>query len=246
MEGSIIYMQFASRIVNVITNFEADNTGEFLCTVNIQNAIDCVAANGGGEVLFPAGKYKTTTIYLKSNVTLNLEKDSIILASPVQSDWMTSSLPVIKAESQNNIEIKGMGSIDGSAPYYTNTINNHYIKGQRPNNNLHIINCNYVAVCGITLKDPCGWTQHYDNCENVVVDGVKVRSLAYCDEREWNYGIDINGCRHVLIQNCDIISGDDAICLKNFNVTNNALPRQDMFDIVVRNCIVAVRVMLLR
>lgn len=224
--------------VNVV-DYKADNTGEALCTENIQNAIDYVAENGGGEVYFPAGKYKTTTVYLKSNVTLNLDENATIFASPIQSDWETHSLPVIMADSQHNIEIKGAGVIDGSGPYYSNPDDNHYIKGNRPNNNLYIVNCKQVTVTGITHKDPCGWTQHYDNCEYVMIDNVKVRSLAYCDEREWNDGIDINGCRHVVIQNCDIICGDDAICLKNINKNNSKLPREPMYDVVVKNCVVA-------
>ena len=193
--------------VDIITDYAADNTGKNLCTVNIQNAVDYVAEKGGGKVFFPKGIYKTTTINLKSNVELYLCEDATILASPVQSDWTTHLLPIIMADSQNNISIKGTGTIDGSGPYYSNKDDRHYIEGNRPNSIIYIVNCSNITVKNITLKDPCGWTQHYDNCEYVVLDGIKVRSMAHCDEIECNDGIDINGCRHVLIQNCDIISG---------------------------------------
>jgi polygalacturonase len=46
-----------------------------------------------------------------------------------------------------------------------------------------------------------------------------------------NDGLDIDGCSNVLIENCDIESGDDAICLKSsLNPCRN---------IVVRDCIVS-------
>jgi len=36
---------------------------------SIQKAIDAAAAAGGGVVLFPAGEYRTATVFLKDNVT---------------------------------------------------------------------------------------------------------------------------------------------------------------------------------
>ena len=46
-----------------------------------------------------------------------------------------------------------------------------------------------------------------------------------------NDGLDLDGCEDVLIENCDIESGDDAICLKS--------SKNPCRNIVVRNCRVA-------
>ena len=43
-------------------------------TSAIQQAIDAAHAEGGGTVLFPAGKYLSGTLYLKSFVTLRLNQ----------------------------------------------------------------------------------------------------------------------------------------------------------------------------
>jgi hypothetical protein len=54
-----------------VTDFGADPSGTVDSTVAIQNAIDHMYANGGGEVWIPPGKYKTSaTIKLKRHTSL--------------------------------------------------------------------------------------------------------------------------------------------------------------------------------
>ena len=48
-------------------------------------------------------------------------------------------------------------------------------------------------------------------------------------------GIDINGCRFAEIRNCDIETGDDAICLKNTERENPGAKRAPMYDIPIPN-----------
>ena len=52
-------------------------------------------------------------------------------------------------------------------------------------------------------------------------------------------GIDLNGCRRVVVLHCDIETGDDAICLKNIDRTQPDRTRQEMRDIYVAHCRVA-------
>ena len=59
--------------------------------------------------------------------------------------------------------------------------------------------------------NPAFWTQTYDQCENLLIDGITVHSRAY-----WNNdGMDIVDCNGALIQNCYVDATDDAICLKS-------------------------------
>jgi D-amino peptidase len=51
------------------------------------------------------------------------------------------------------------------------------------------------------------WVQHYLACDDVRVTGVTVRSLV----NKNNDGINIDSCRRVIISDCNIESGDDAI-----------------------------------
>lgn len=53
--------------------------GATLDTASIQSAIDACSASGGGTVHFPAGRYLTGTIVLKSGVTLSLDEGATLL-----------------------------------------------------------------------------------------------------------------------------------------------------------------------
>lgn len=54
------------------TTFGAKGDGKTLNTRAIQAAIDRCFSQGGGEVIVPAGKYYTGTLFLKSRVYLHL------------------------------------------------------------------------------------------------------------------------------------------------------------------------------
>ena len=53
----------------------------------IQTAIDTVAAAGGGIVRLEPGTYPSGTLYLKSNVELNLSPGAVLLGSPNWQDY---------------------------------------------------------------------------------------------------------------------------------------------------------------
>ncbi|HEY5509155.1 MAG TPA: glycoside hydrolase family 28 protein, partial [Paludibacter sp.] len=82
-------------------------------------------ANGGGTLFFPAGKYLTGAIKLKSNITIELGAGATLLFSDNFDDYlpyvemrhegimMKSFSPLIYAVDAENITIKGEGKIDG-------------------------------------------------------------------------------------------------------------------------------------
>lgn len=102
-----------------------DPTGIHINTGLINETIDRVNADGGGTLLFPAGKYLTGAIKLKSNITIELEAGAILLFSDNFDDYlpfvemrheglvMNSFAPLISAYDAENITIKGEGKIDG-------------------------------------------------------------------------------------------------------------------------------------
>ena len=52
-----------------------------LNTGAVQAAIDACASMGGGKVIFTKGDYVLSTVFLKSNVDIVVEKDARILGS---------------------------------------------------------------------------------------------------------------------------------------------------------------------
>ena len=103
----------------------AKQDGKTLNTTLINNTINRLNANGGGTLFFPAGKYLTGAIRLKSNITIELEAGSTLLFSDNFDDYlpfvemrhegilMKSFCPLFYAVAAENITIKGEGTIDG-------------------------------------------------------------------------------------------------------------------------------------
>jgi len=113
----------AEVVVNV-RDFGAKGDGIAVDSPAIQEAIDAVNAQGGGEVVVPAGDYLGGTILLRDDVTLRLEKDATILGSTELSDYSNPDFFVdatgqergwclIGLVDVKNVAIVGEGTIDG-------------------------------------------------------------------------------------------------------------------------------------
>src|SRR6218665_3938373 len=62
----------AQSYYNVL-KYGAKNDSSKLATQAIKKAIDAASKAGGGTVYFPAGKYLTGAIHLKSNITIFID-----------------------------------------------------------------------------------------------------------------------------------------------------------------------------
>jgi polygalacturonase len=217
-----------------IKEYGAVGDGAVLNTVAIQQAIDACTAAGGGTVWVPAGEYVIGTIQLKSHVTLSLDYGASLLGSQNREDYPLEGLRpsregnsecLIYAADATNIRLEGLGVIDGRGTRAA------FPKKAGPggiDNRPRLIrfeHCEQVTFSGLTYKNPAFWGIHLVDCKEVVFSGVTVRMR---DNNVNNDGLDIDGCENVLIENCDIIAGDDAICLKS---SKNACR-----NVVVRNC----------
>jgi len=212
----------------------AAGDGAKLDTAAIQAAIDKCGAAGGGEVLFPPGRYLTGTLRLRDRVTLRLDAGAVILGSPRLADYpvLKDSIPsytstytdrcLIRADGAAEVGIRGPGTIDGNGSAFAGEYKlRPYL--------VRFISCRGVHVEGVTLRDSAMWVQHYLDCEGVYINDVRVRSRR---PHVNNDGIDIDSSRLVRISNCDIDCGDDAIVLK----ATAATPCR---DVVIANCILS-------
>ena len=55
-----------------IADFGVASNEEMLCTELIQKAVDTCHANGGGIIQFGVGRYVLSTVFLKSNITIEI------------------------------------------------------------------------------------------------------------------------------------------------------------------------------
>jgi len=220
-----------------IKEYGAAGDGKTMDSPAIQKAIDDCSQAGGGTVDIPAGTYLSATIALKDNVKLYLEKGATLLGTTdikayKNLDPFTDGLGIdvgsafLVAIDAKNIAIEGEGVIDGQG----SALKARQIEEDtRPENErwglrpflLRVLRCDGVTIRNVTLRYAGAWTSHYAQSQNIQIEGVKIESYGVAH----NDGIDIDGCRHVRIKNCDIVSGDDALC---FKTTHSKYPCSDV------------------
>jgi polygalacturonase len=241
-----------------ILDFGAAPDGKTLCTQSIQRAIDAVFQAGGGLVYAPPGTFLIAGIELKSRVTLYLEAGCTLLGSTSIDDYQYHPGPPVQgdanghhlvfAQNADDVALCGLGAIDGQGPAYwenanrapaspenewkdvatfVNRVKNH---DRRPSPMVEFAQCRNVRISGITLKNSAGWTLRPIACDSVVIDGIRVRNPPIGPNTD---GMDITGCSNVFVSNCDIVTGDDAICIKSDNPYGDLLPTR---NITITNC----------
>ena len=206
--------------------FCPEDFGLFLrekATEAIQAAIEA-AAVAGGTVRLRKGDYISGTLQLRSHVTLEVCAGARLLASrdladypemharrlTVQDTSMGMHQSLIFAECCENISLCGAGVIDGQgSPLHFPGEETAQGTPGRPFL-IRIIDCRGVHVSGLTLKNAACWMQNYLNCDMVLLEGLTVRNHANYN----NDGMDIDGCRDVIVRDCRVSSGDDALCFK--------------------------------
>lgn len=215
-----------------VRSYGAKGDGLKLETTAIQQAIDAAASNKGGRVVFPPGKYSTGTIRLKSHVKLHLEKDAVLLGSTDHSHYQRLNfLALIMADGQQDIGISGQGIIDGQGKILADAVIAPIKPGRFPDAGetkrpviINFRNCRDVIVRDVTLRESACWVQLYRDCDRVLIENIKVRTLAAIT----NDGLDLDGCSNVVVRGCDIDSEDDALCLKS--------SRRFCENILIENC----------
>jgi len=207
--------------------FGAQGNGKAMDRAALQGAIDAAHVNGGGVVLLPPGVYLTGSLRLTSGVELRLEPGATLRGSASQSDYERGrTLALLLAEDQRHLAITGGGTIDGQGRALAADVMRRMQAGEfankagrrtdRPDESqrpklIAFENCRDVRLAEVTLRDSACWVQNYINCDNLLIEDVKVDSTAY-----WNNdGLDLCDCRNVVVRRCDINSADDGICLKS-------------------------------
>ncbi|MGC9341753.1 MAG: glycosyl hydrolase family 28 protein [Bacteroidales bacterium] len=76
---------------------------------------------------------------------------------------------------------------------------------------VRIISCRNIIIKEITFQNSAKWMQHYLNCDYLQIEGIEV----FNHVNRNNDGLDIGGCRNVVVSNCIIDIEDVALCLKS-------------------------------
>ena len=243
-----------------ILDYGAKPDGLTLSTKAIQQAIDDVSSAGGGTVYAPPGVFLVGGLELKSRVTLYLEAGCVLLGSTSIGDYDYHPGPQIKfgtngyhllfARNADDVSLCGPGAIDGQGETYwqakvnralnapseawRDILSQHYEAkddSHRPSPMVEFVQCRNVRISGVTLKNSPSWTLRPVGCDTVVIDGIRIRNPKIGLNTD---GIDITCSQNVMVSNCDIATGDDAICLKSENPYGDLLSTK---NVTITNCV---------
>lgn len=230
-----------------IVDFGAIGDGKFINSKAINEAVIKCNTNGGGTVLIPAGKFVSGTIFLLSNVNLQLEQGAELVGSENLADYNKKGFGrgIIFCEDAINVSISGFGTINGNGSKFYETDKNHnyeeYDKNRTRQKELYMpegtfftdgplkrkpmpgmtivfFHCTNVSITGITIKDTPVWATRFGYCDGLRIDGVTIQNNVLIPNSD---GIHCTVSRNIRISNCNIVAGDDAIVLTGFPKDEN-------------------------
>lgn len=215
------------KIYNVIDYGAKDDT-TFKNTSAIQKAID--ACTAGGTVYIPKGNFVSGALFLKSNMTLYIEKGAVLKGTVNVEDYLPMILnrfegwemktyaSLLNAGTLNrdgsynvkNLRITGGGTISGGGSKLGSAM---WTKGgERSRGRLIcLMNCQDVSISNLTITEPPSWTIHYIYSNNISCYNLSIITLNIRN----GDGIDPDSSTDSYIFNCTFDTGDDCIAIKS-------------------------------
>ena len=232
----------------------------------IQKAVDACAAQGGGMVCVPAGEWVSGPIHLQSHVTLHLEDKAKIVFSSLPEDYLPPVFtrwegmecwnysPLIYARDCEDVAVTGQGTLIGNGADWWDWKERQQAAaeelcyaekngipvdarvygtreaGLRPSF-IQMIGCKGVTLSDFTIVDGPQWTIHPVYCENVRIAGVTVDTHGHNTD-----GINPDSCRHVVIEDCTLSTGDDCIAINAGMNEDGWRVGRPCEDVLIRRC----------
>jgi polygalacturonase len=231
-------------------------------TVNtkaIQKAIDECAAKGGGKVLFKKGVYVTGSLFIKSNVNMQIDEGVLILGSQnfadypdmqtriagIETSWPAALINIVDAK---NAALTGKGIVNARGKFcwdkYWAMRKEYDTKGLRwivdydakRVRTVLVQNAENIFIKDLTFKNAGFWTIQLLYSKYLTVDGVVIKNNEDGSGPSTD-GIDVDSSTWTLIQNCDIDCNDDNFCLKAGRDWDGLRVNKPTEYVVIRKCI---------
>ena len=249
-----------------IAEFGAVGDGRTLNTAAIQRAIDRCGDEGGGRVTVPPGVFVTGTLQLRSRVELHLARGAVLRGSTDLADYAPNGRRVglLYTENAEDVAVTGPGDLDGSGDAFMDLAaakhlppaatphtrqGDHFrevaaglgdgpvVPRDRPFQMIIFANCRNVTVRDARITNAPFWTLHFADCDGVIASGLRIWNNVMVPNSD---GIDCTSCSNVLIADCDIRTGDDALVFggyaHHFDLPGFHDLRRDSENVVVTNC----------
>ena len=225
-------------------------------TTFIQCAIN--ACPKDGRVLVPEGVYKITSLFLKSDLKIELAKDATlsaitdrtkfpILPGIIESydetseynlgSWEGNPLDsfsgIITGINVSNVVITGEGTIDGCASK-DNWWDNPKIRRIAWRPRLIFLNhCDHVTIQGITVKNSPCWNIHPYFSDDLKFIDLKILNPKDSPNTD---GLDPESCKNVEIIGVYFSLGDDCIAIKSGKIYMGAKHKKPSENLMIRQC----------
>ncbi|PXV85388.1 polygalacturonase [Lachnotalea glycerini] len=223
----------------------------------IQAAV--MACPENSRVLIPKGNYKITSIFLKSNINIELEEGAVLSALTdrsrfakfegliesydEQSDynlgtWEGNPLPmfagIVTGIYANNINIYGKGIIDGNASIENWWNNPKVMQGAFRPRLLFLNHCNQVNVQGVKFQNSPAWNIHpYFSSKLKFID-LRVENPQDSPNTD---GLNPESCNDVIIEGVHFSLGDDCIAIKSGKIYMGAKYKTPSSNIRIKQCL---------
>ena len=236
--GERIMSYFATDYEFVTLNvrdFGAKGDGESDDTIFIQAAI--MACPKESRVLIPAGTYRISSLFLKDDVSIELDEGAVLSAftdrsrfpvfkGMIQSynekdeynlgTWEGNPLPmftaIITGVNVKNVTIYGQGTIDGNANRENWWKDPKIMNGAFRPRMVFLERCEHVVLQGITVQNSPSWNLHPYFSDNLRFLDMKVLNPKDSPNTD---GLDPESCKNVEITGVYFSLGDDCIALKS-------------------------------
>ncbi len=255
--STISFKTKTEKILLDVADFGAVGDGVKRDTLAIQAAVYCCPE--GGTVRIGKGTYLTGPIFLKSNITILLEEDAVLLGVTDRFEYpilpgmlrrtddikkeisftswegnpLSSFASIITGQNVENVNIIGRGVIDGNAANSDWWIDVRNKKGAWRPKLIELTRCKNIKIQGIGMQNSPCWSVHpyYSDCI-AFIDC----SIYNPDNSPNTDGIDPENCSDVKIIGVKISVGDDCVALKSGKIYMARYHYKRTENIIIRNC----------
>lgn len=215
-----------------------------LDTEAFQKAIDAGSAKGGEPVFVPFGTYKLATVILKDNTNLIFEDGVKIMSADSLNDFLADEPVTFKryqdlshssytkamfyANNVENVSIRGGATIDMRSIWNPENDRSPADGHHRGAKAFALRKVKKLRLSGFSVLNATDIAVLMGACKDVIITGLYMHT--HID------GISPDCCEDVVISDCIINAGDDAIVFKASDFDNQ---RIDCQRINVTNCVIS-------
>lgn len=239
-----------------VRDFGAKGNGVDDDTTFIQCAICACPQNS--RVLIPEGYYKITSLFLKSDIKIELSQGAVLMADTNRNRYpilpgriesydetkeynlgtwegnpLNSFAGIITGINVTNVEITGQGRIDGNASNQNWWENAKVLRIAWRPRLIFLNHCTNIIIQGITVCNSPAWNIHPYFCTNLRF--LDLRILNPKDSPNTD-GLDPESCKNVEIVGVYFSLGDDCIAIKSGKIYMGSKYKQPSENLMIRQC----------